>query len=152
MKNQVARALFTNNAITPEPKIGAKGYRFEILCFTDMWEAMCDLITKNIPDDLNISQAKLDNIVSKFKFVPLNEEQFGDRKIKERAMVRVLLPSKPAPATEDISKPKDTEEDEKEGTQTIEKIDLYGVDDLEDKVKLVPPRVDGVEYHVGVIN
>jgi len=105
--------LFTNNAITPESKIGMKGFKFEVFAFTDMWEAMCDLITKNIPEDMGISSTKLDNIVGKFKFVPLNEEQFGDKKIKERAMVRILLPKKPVVHVEKQVEP---EESEKEGT------------------------------------
>jgi hypothetical protein len=64
--------------------------------------------------------------------------------VKERAFVRITIPQK-------IESPKG-EEDKKEGTQTIEKDDLYGVGDIEDKVKLAIPRVDGVAYHVGVIN
>ena len=94
LKYRASTILYQNNAITGEEKIGQKGYLFNIHCFTDIWKVLCDLATKNIPEDFGISAAKIENAAAKFKFIPLTEEQYGDHKVRERAIVRILLPKK----------------------------------------------------------
>jgi hypothetical protein len=37
-------------------------YKFNVNCFTDIWRAVCDLATKNVTKEVEISQSKLDGI------------------------------------------------------------------------------------------
>lgn len=129
--------------------------------FEDFHHVLTSILTKRLPADINFSSSKLDTVAHKIKLVPIPKTIADDENFDAARSMNKILGGNTNPKAEkafvmftipQVQQPIDELRFDSNG-QEYTHTELKNVDaELEDRVTMVPARIDALPYSIYVSN